>query len=181
MELENLVKLIQTVSDSDLTGFQYEENGVKLKIQKEKEQMVVSTGAAQLTTVQNVPGAQSNAVSALKSEDGPEKGKEAEGQLIKSPLVGTFYAAPSEEAAPFVAVGDHVSKGQTVAIVDPRKRASSAPAGSLPPAGGRSAGHRTPYTAVHGRQSPAVSLFGQTPAPPPGRRGPRKRAGAWAP
>ena len=92
MELENLVKLIQTVSDSDLTGFQYEENGVKLKIQKEKEQMVVSTGAAQLTTVQNVPGAQSNAVSALKSEDGPEKGKEAEGQLIKSPLVGTFYA-----------------------------------------------------------------------------------------
>ena len=31
MELENLVKLIQTVSDSDLTGFQYEENGVKLK------------------------------------------------------------------------------------------------------------------------------------------------------
>ena len=62
MELENLVKLIQTVSDSDLTGFQYEENGVKLKIQKEKEQMVVSTGAAQLTTVQNVPGAQSTAV-----------------------------------------------------------------------------------------------------------------------
>ena len=110
MELENLVKLIQTVSDSDLTGFQYEENGVKLKIQKEKEQMVVSTGAAQLTTVQNVPGAQSNAVSALKSE-----------QLIKSPLVGTFYAAPSEEAAPFVAVGDHVSKGQTVAIVEAMK------------------------------------------------------------
>ena len=108
MELENLVKLIQTVSDSDLTGFQYEENGVKLKIQKEKEQMVVSTGAAQLTTVQNVPGAQSNAVSALKSEDGPEKGKEAEGQL-------------SEEAAPFVAVGDHVSKGQTVAIVEAMK------------------------------------------------------------
>lgn len=48
MELENLVKLIQTVSDSDLTGFQYEENGVKLKIQKEKEQMVDSTGAAQM-------------------------------------------------------------------------------------------------------------------------------------
>ena len=110
MELENLVKLIQTVSDSDLTGFQYEENGVKLKIQKEKEQMVVSTGAAQLTTVQNVPGAQSNAVSALKSEDGPEKGKEAEGQLIKSPLVGTFYAAPSD-----------VAKGQTVAIVEAMK------------------------------------------------------------
>ena len=84
MELENLVKLIQTVSDSDLTGFQYEENGVKLKIQKEKEQMVVSTGAAQLTTVQNVPGAQSNAVSALKSEDGPEKGKEQTVAIVEA-------------------------------------------------------------------------------------------------
>ena len=121
MELENLVKLIQTVSDSDLTGFQYEENGVKLKIQKEKEQMVVSTGAAQLTTVQNVPGAQSNAVSALKSEDGPEKGKEAEGQLIKSPLVGTFYAAPAEDADPFVKTGDKIKQGQVLAIVEAMK------------------------------------------------------------
>ena len=121
MELENLVKLIQTVSDSDLTGFQYEENGVKLKIQKEKEQMVVSTGAAQLTTVQNVPGAQSNAVSALKSEDGPEKGKEAEGQLIKSPLVGTFYSASAPDAAPYVQVGDTVKKGQVLGIVEAMK------------------------------------------------------------
>ena len=121
MELENLVKLIQTVSDSDLTGFQYEENGVKLKIQKEKEQMVVSTGAAQLTTVQNVPGAQSNAVSALKSEDGLEKGKEAEGQLIKSPLVGTFYAAPAEDADPFVRTGDKIKQGQVLAIVEAMK------------------------------------------------------------
>ena len=121
MELENLVKLIQTVSDSDLTGFQYEENGVKLKIQKEKEQMVVSTGAAQLMTVQNVPGAQSNAVSALKSEDGPEKGKEAEGQLIKSPLVGTFYAAPAEDADPFVKTGDKIKQGQVLAIVEAMK------------------------------------------------------------
>lgn len=120
MELENLVKLIQTVSDSDLTGFQYEENGVKLKIQKEKEQMVVAAGTAQTVAVQNVPAAQS-AASAPVPEEGAESKKEAGGQLIKSPLVGTFYAAPSEEAAPFVAVGDHVAKGQTVAIVEAMK------------------------------------------------------------
>ena len=94
---------------------------MKLKIQKEKEQMVVSTGAAQLTTVQNVPGAQSNAVSALKSEDGPEKGKEAEGQLIKSPLVGTFLCSTVGRGSTIVAVGDHVAKGQTVAIVEAMK------------------------------------------------------------
>ena len=38
-----------------------------------------------------------------------------------SPLVGTFYAAPAEDAEPFVAVGDTVKKGQTLAIVEAMK------------------------------------------------------------
>lgn len=121
MELENLVKLIQTVSDSDLTGFQYEENGVKLKIQKEKEQMVVTTGTAQQVAVQTVPQVQAGAPAEVSEGGSANAGAKPEGQLIKSPLVGTFYAAPSEEAAPFVAVGDHVAKGQTVAIVEAMK------------------------------------------------------------
>ncbi len=50
-----------------------------------------------------------------------KKEKKQKGELIKSPLVGTFMQRPSEEAAPFVAVGDHVSKGQTVAIVEAMK------------------------------------------------------------
>ena len=40
---------------------------------------------------------------------------------MESPLVGTFYAAPAEDAAPFVAVGDTVKKGQTLAIVEAMK------------------------------------------------------------
>ena len=40
---------------------------------------------------------------------------------MKSPLVGTFYAAPSETADPFVSVGDTVKKGQTLAIVEAMK------------------------------------------------------------
>ena len=40
---------------------------------------------------------------------------------VKSPLVGVFYAAPAENAAPYVAVGDHVKKGQTLCIVEAMK------------------------------------------------------------
>ena len=47
--------------------------------------------------------------------------EEAEGNLVKSPLVGTFYAAPAEDAEPFVKVGDHVKKGQILAIVEAMK------------------------------------------------------------
>ena len=45
----------------------------------------------------------------------------SDAQTVKAPLVGTFYAAPSEEAAPYVQVGDQVKKGQTLGIVEAMK------------------------------------------------------------
>ena len=46
---------------------------------------------------------------------------ESNGNIVKSPLVGTFYAAPSEDADPFVKIGDKVKKGQVLAIVEAMK------------------------------------------------------------
>ncbi len=106
MEFENLLTLIKTVSDSSVTGFQYEQDGVKLSIQKEVVQQVVEYhGDATAKVVV------------------PEKVQEEEsvGNVIKSPLVGRFYVAPTENAEPFVVVGDSVKKGQTVAIVEAMK------------------------------------------------------------
>lgn len=50
-----------------------------------------------------------------------DAGQKPEGNIVESPLVGTFYAAPSEDADPFVSVGDTVKKGQTLAIVEAMK------------------------------------------------------------
>lgn len=106
MEFENLITLIKTVSDSSITGFQYEQDGIKLNIQKEVVQQIVE--------YQGEPAAK-----VIVSEKMHEE--QAEGYLIKSPLVGRFYVAPAEDAEPFVAVGDSVKKGQTVAIVEAMK------------------------------------------------------------
>ena len=46
---------------------------------------------------------------------------ESSGNIVKSPLVGTFYAAPSEDADPFVKIGDKVKRGQVLAIVEAMK------------------------------------------------------------
>ena len=73
-----------------------------------------------MTTVQNVPGAQSNAVSALKSEDGPEKGKEAEGQLIKSLWLEPF-TQHRRKGSTICGSWRSCAKGQTVAIVEAMK------------------------------------------------------------
>jgi acetyl-CoA carboxylase biotin carboxyl carrier protein len=47
--------------------------------------------------------------------------EEDEAFVIKSPLVGTFYAAPAQDAEPFVKIGDRVKKGQVLAIVEAMK------------------------------------------------------------
>jgi acetyl-CoA carboxylase biotin carboxyl carrier protein len=53
---------------------------------------------------------------------------EAESPVIQAPLVGTYYAAPSPDAAPFVAAGDKVKKGQTVCLIEAMKLMSEVPA-----------------------------------------------------
>ena len=118
MEFENLLTLIKTVSDSELTDFDYEENGTRIRLKKKKETVVVSG------TSSNVPVMGLQTVQPLgqitESEAKMEKDiadGEPEGMLIKSPL----YAAPAEDADPFVSVGDQVKKGQTLAIVEAMK------------------------------------------------------------
>lgn len=113
MEIENLLKLIDTVSRSELTGFRYEENGVKLNLSKKKEK---------IQTVQSVfePIMAEKKV-AVSEADKVEEPTDIEGEIISSPLVGTYYEAPAEGADPFVKVGDIVKKGQTLAIIEAMK------------------------------------------------------------
>ena len=123
MEFEHLVKLIEAVSNSELTGFKYEENGIKLNIQKEKVQTICGgaavTAPAAFAAAPVVSAAAPSVVS--ESESTENTAEEKPGRLIKSPLVGIFYVAPAEDAEPFVAVGDTVKKGQTIAIVEAMK------------------------------------------------------------
>ena len=117
MEFENLLTLIKTVSDSELTDFDYEENGTRIRLKKKKETVVVAGASADVPTA---PLAAAQAA-IQNSEAVADADSEPEGRIVKSPLVGTFYAAPAEDAAPFVSVGDLVKKGQTLAIVEAMK------------------------------------------------------------
>ena len=122
MEFENLLKLIQAVSDSELTGLKYEEKGVKLHLTKEKETIVTALQAAESPVA--VPAAQAAApAEAAQTDKAAEEKTSAEpsGKIVKSPLVGTVYAAPAEDADPYVSVGDTVKKGQVMAIVEAMK------------------------------------------------------------
>ena len=120
MEFENLLTLIKTVSDSELTDFDYEENGTRIRLKKKKETVVVS-GASSNVPVMGLENIQTVENAAVNTANTQTDNGEPEGMVVKSPLVGTFYAAPAEDADPFVSVGDQVKKGQTLAIVEAMK------------------------------------------------------------
>lgn len=126
MKVEQVLQLIQAVSDSELTEFKYEEDGVKLSLKKTEGKIVqvqapapaVIPAAPVAATAAPVPAAAPAAaeVSAAEAADALPAGN-----IVKSPLVGTFYAAPAEDAEPFVKVGDSVKEGQVLAIVEAMK------------------------------------------------------------
>lgn len=112
MDIQQLTELINTVSSSKLTEFKYEKDGVKIAMKKEQPKVVTAEQTAQQSVAKEVQ---------VSAETVEEESGEPAGNLVKSPLVGTFYEAPSEDADAFVHVGDRVKKGQTLAIVEAMK------------------------------------------------------------
>ena len=86
--------------------------------QQEPEQIVEVT--TEKLNVRSGPGLEYEVWTTLNANE-KQIVEEKGGNVVKSPLVGTFYAAPSEDAQPFVKVGDTVKKGQTLAIVEAMK------------------------------------------------------------
>ena len=116
MDLESIYALMERFERSSLTGLELEQNGTRLKLDK-----TVAVAAASAAPVAAVSTVQTPAAPAAQTET-------QEGEYIKAPLVGTFYAAAGPEAEPFVKVGDQVKKGQTVCILEAMKMMSEIPA-----------------------------------------------------
>lgn len=119
MEFEQLLQLIDHVSDSKVTSFQYE--GGDLKLSMECGQVRTVTAGAADSASGAPEGNERVVIPASGALTEREKQAVPEGNLVKSPLVGTFYAAPSEDGEPFVKIGDKVKKGEILAIVEAMK------------------------------------------------------------
>jgi len=115
MDLRKLKKLIDLVEESGITELEVTEGEEKVRIVKH------SNSAPQQTYMmpQAAPVAphaiSAPAVSVETKSDLPE------GQVVKSPMVGTFYRAPSPGAKPFVEVGDSIKEGQPICIIEAMK------------------------------------------------------------
>ncbi len=104
--LDNIITLIKTVSESSLTSFHYEEGGNSLSMEIRREA--------------SAPVGDPAGDKAAVRTEGREEDTAASDYIL-SPMVGTFYASRSEGGEPLVSQGDSVKAGQAVGIVEAMK------------------------------------------------------------
>ena len=113
MEYSDIKKLIEDMGSSKIDSLEIEfPDGLKIKMDKSKTATVEAVAPQTVVT----PVVSNNVVTTVETPKEEENYK-----VIKSPMVGTFYASSSPTAEAFVKVGDKIKKGQVVCIVEAMK------------------------------------------------------------
>jgi acetyl-CoA carboxylase biotin carboxyl carrier protein len=127
IDLDQLKQILELLRDHDLSEFEIEHEGLRLKIRKgtgAADVAVPATIAVPIATASQIghavsPPAQTGPPAATLTAQ--ESTDEVELAVVKSPIVGTFYRSSEPEAAPFVEIGSNVKKGQVLCIIEAMK------------------------------------------------------------
>ena len=117
MNLKEIKEIIALMNENDLAEIEIERDGLKLKLKKNTLEAAVQSGQPVSYSLHSIPSPKTNQQPVQPAAETPTRS----GAEIKSPMVGTFYRAPSPEAAPFVEIGQTVEVGQVVCIVEAMK------------------------------------------------------------
>jgi acetyl-CoA carboxylase biotin carboxyl carrier protein len=140
MNLKEIKDLIELVNEKGFAEFEIERQGFRLRISRFKESspQIIQPAPAPIIISSAIPGApemskgaQRGLIEAQASSSGSSTASANEGveapaaqpelQIIKSPIVGTFYSAPSPDSEPFVRIGDHIEQDSVVCIIEAMK------------------------------------------------------------
>jgi acetyl-CoA carboxylase biotin carboxyl carrier protein len=129
MDLDQLKRILELVREHEISEFEVEQNGLRLKIRKDAAGPVATPLPAALPTVVMAatpavaPVVAAAAAPAAATAATPAESADTEIELavVKSPIVGTFYRSPEPGTPPFVEVGTTVKKGQVLCIIEAMK------------------------------------------------------------
>ncbi len=127
MDIKDIKSLIKMVTETDITEFEMENADEKIVIKRGKEQEIVHVAAPQHYLAPPVApaappvAAAPAAAPAAAGEAAATAAASDKYETIPSPIVGTFYRAPSPDSDPYVEVGSIVEKGQVLCIVEAMK------------------------------------------------------------
>ncbi len=118
LSFKEIKELIDLVAERGLSALEVEQTGFRVRI--EGAVRAVSAGAA-ASAPESLPPPAPAASAAPAAEDRASTPEQQGLHVITSPIVGTFYRAPSPEADPFAEVGQKVSKGKILCIIESMK------------------------------------------------------------
>jgi acetyl-CoA carboxylase biotin carboxyl carrier protein len=125
LNLKELKEILQILDEKEITEFELEEEGMKLRIRKAAAPsgLPVATAAAVAPVAPAPPVAPAApaASTATAAAPGPAAPDETGLVQVKSPIVGTFYRSPDPASPPFVSVGDRIHVGQVLCIIEAMK------------------------------------------------------------
>jgi acetyl-CoA carboxylase biotin carboxyl carrier protein len=126
MDLKQIKALIAFLDGTRFTEVEFEQEGVRLRLSQDTAPVVV-TAAPQVVATPVALAPQAASASAPQAMEPAAGGfdvripEEDSGKVVASPIVGTFYSAPSPDKPAYVNVGDTVKKGQVICIVEAMK------------------------------------------------------------
>ena len=115
MDIRKVKKLMELLEQSGMSEIEIKEGEESVKISRYGNAPLMSPTVSQQPASMVTPSQVESTTTAAN------KGAEASGNLMSSPMVGTYYSAPSPSAKPFVTVGQHVNKGDTICIIEAMK------------------------------------------------------------
>lgn len=117
MEYEKIKQLMEDMGNSKLTAIDIDfPDGTKISMKKEvKEVVLENLQTKQLTKEEHTEDIK------MESKQGQEIKELEEGNIVKSPMVGTFYAKSSPNSEPYVTIGQKVKKGDVLCIIEAMK------------------------------------------------------------
>ena len=123
MDIRKIKKLIELIEDSDVAEIEIHEGEESVRISRASsvQPPVIHQVAAPYPAAAPAAPAAAPAASAQPAAEQPAAEEELSGHIIRSPMVGTFYRASSPGSSPFVEVGDTVSSGDTLCIIEAMK------------------------------------------------------------
>jgi acetyl-CoA carboxylase biotin carboxyl carrier protein len=126
-DIEDLRELIEFLKAHQVAEFDVDRGDLKIRLKFNPPENATASLSDLARLLQTAPQAAAKAAAiTTRAESGagsadPAAEPDAGLHLVKSPIVGTFFSSPSPGAAPFVLPGDHVEKGQVIAIVEAMK------------------------------------------------------------
>ena len=120
MDLRKIKKLMELLEESGIAEIEVKEGEESIKLSRNTQavQNIINSPAETNQTITAIDNVKDTAV----TDDKKDKSKELpDGDIITSPMVGTFYRSASPESKPFVEKGQKVSKGDTLCILEAMK------------------------------------------------------------